>query len=60
VGDWPIKEYLKRHFSNQRNYNNRIQRKAREEQAEAKKRGEVMWEDLNDFGTDKENDDDGA
>jgi len=65
VGDWPVKEYLKRRFSNQRGYKNRIQREARVAQAKNKGkkvvRVEDTWESFWDFGSaNGENGDDDA
>ena len=36
MGDWPIKEYLKRHFSNQQNYRRRVERRAKVAQIKGK------------------------
>jgi hypothetical protein len=64
VGDWPVKEYLKRRFSNQRNYKYRIQREEQAAQAKNKGKGKAVWvedtwESIWDFGsTNSENSDD--
>ena len=51
ICDWPIKEFLKRRFNNQRSYHRRIEHanvKAAEDYGE-------MMKDLSNFGSDDEN-----
>jgi hypothetical protein len=54
VDNWPVKDYLKRHFSNQRNYRARIQREAGNDKGKAKADGtDRSWmDDMFDFGSD--------
>jgi len=48
--NWPVKVYLKRHFSNQRSYRARIQREA---DRKGKDKATDNWmDDLFDFGSD--------
>ena len=47
--DWPINVYLKRHFSNQRAYQRRQDRKSLKNRA--KSLNEIGYNDLSDFGS---------
>jgi hypothetical protein len=58
VGDWPVKEYLKRQFSNQRNYKNRREREAQATFVRDKAVYDT-WERRLDFGTTDGEDGDG-
>ena len=54
MGDWPVKELLKRHFRNQRSYDRRV-RRARAAVANGKKPVPVVDLDRDGgFGTDDE------
>jgi hypothetical protein len=54
VDNWPVKDYLKRHFSNQRNYRARIQREAANDKGKGRANGtDNSWiDDMFDFGSD--------
>ncbi len=54
MGDWPIKEYPKRHFSNQRSYKRRIQCTRAAAAAQGKGKGTGVGEasdSWDDFGS---------
>lgn len=59
VGDWPVKEYLKRHFANQRSYKRRVLRARAAAAAQGKGKGKAVregsWGDL-DSGMDASDD----
>ena len=45
MGDWPIKEYLKRHFANQRSYKRHVLRAKAAAAAQGKGKGKAVQED---------------
>ena len=51
VGDWPIKEYLKQHFTNQRNYQH-----AKSVKGKGKGK-DIAIKDIFNFGSDKDSGD---